>query len=152
MVLSCINIICVLNSDIALIKIPYKVELTEIIRPIPFECSSTGGMNVIAIGNANSSTIVQYTELKTISNLSCSESFPYLNIRESMICARGEKERNACIGGSGGPLIMYPYRSLIGLSSFGSVKECQAGAPTLFTRISEYQKWIKEVTGLDCGK
>lgn len=114
-------------------------------------------MDAIVIGNGltkDSDTmlpsILQYTELKTISMLSCLRTFPFLFLRRSVVCAKGEEQRSACRGDSGGPLVTANNNSLIGLTSFGSPRGCQAGAAQVYTRISSYTKWIKEVTGVDC--
>lgn len=148
----------VLESDIALMKLPKPVELSDTIKPVPIACLSTNGMDVIVIGNGltkdNDRTIapiLQYTELKTISMMSCLKSFPFLIFRQSVICAKGEEHRSACRGDSGGPLVT-PDKSLIGLTSFGSVWGCEAGGTQVFTRISKYQTWIKEMTGVECKK
>lgn len=113
-------------------------------------------MDVIAIGNGLTSdsdrglpSILQYTELKTISTLSCLRSYPFLIFRRSVVCVEGEERRSTCSGDSGGPLVT-PNNSLIGLTSFGSAKGCEVGATQVFTRISQYTKWIKEVTGVEC--
>lgn len=120
-------------------------------------CSSiSSDKDVVAIGNGiiNDSQkfppVLQYTELKTISRLSCAKSFPYLIFRSSVVCVKGEERRSACSGDSGGPLVNWPNKSLIGLTSFGSAQGCEKGYPQVFTRISYYQKWIKQITGIDC--
>jgi secreted trypsin-like serine protease len=143
-------------NDIALIKLPEPVEFSDVIKPISYACSSTKGMPVVAIGNGLTKDsdealppILQYTELKTVSLLRCLKSFPFLIFRRSVICVKGEEQRSVCYGDRGGPLIT-PENSLVGLSSFGSPKGCQVGAPQVFTRISAYTKWVKEVTGIDC--
>lgn len=130
------------------------------IEPIPFECSSTPSeTDAIAIGNGftNDSDkkvppILQYTELKTMSRFSCVLKWPSLILRQSVVCAKGEDHRSVCNGDSGGPLIsnQKSYKSLIGVASFASTKGCESGYPQVFTRISYYQKWIKEVAGVDC--
>lgn len=137
-------------------KLPKPVELSDVIQPVPIACSSTNDMDVVVIGNGlrknNDRTIapiLQYTELKTISMMSCLKSFPFLIFRKSVVCAKGEGHKSACRGDSGGPLVT-PNKSLIGLTSFGSPKGCEAGSTQVFTRISQYQDWIKEMTGVGC--
>lgn len=144
-----------LNSDIALIQLPQPVEFTDVIQPISFACSSTNGMDVIAIGdgvtksyNKNMSSILQYTELKTVSRLNCLWSHPYLIFRQSIICVKGEGHKSTCVGDSGGPLVTQDH-SLIGLTSFGAFP-CDFEAVTVFTRIAYYHEWIAEVTGVEC--
>lgn len=132
----------------------------DVIKPISFACSppSDSGLDVIAIGNGgrkNFDTIMprtlQYTELKTISTLSCLRTFPFLVFRRSVVCVKGEDLRSVCNGDSGGPLIS-SSNSLIGLTSFGSRKGCEEGDAQVFTGISKYAEWIKEVSGVECRK
>lgn len=111
-------------------------------------------MKVVAIGNGITKgdemvfpKILQYTELKTMSTLSCLKTYPFLIFRRSVICVEGEEERSACQGDSGGPLISND--SLIGLTSFGS-QNCPEGAPQVFTKIAKYAKWIEDVSGVKC--
>lgn len=140
-----------------MIKLPEPVELSDVIKPIPFACSSiSSDKDVIAIGNGITKDsdqtvppILQYTELKTMSRLSCLKTFPFLVFRGSVVCVKGEERRSACHGDSGGPLISSD-NSLIGLTSFGSSRGCEKGYPQVFTRISYYQQWIKEITGIEC--
>lgn len=135
------------------------MESSDVIKPIPFACASApSDTNAIAIGNGftNDSDrkvppILQYTELKTISKLSCLFTWPSLILRQGVVCAKGEEHRSVCNGDSGGPLIT-TNNSLIGLASFGSTKGCESGYPQVFTLISFYQQWIKEVAGVDCKK
>lgn len=132
---------------------------SDVIKPIPFTCSlAPGGTDAIAIGNGftNDSDkkvppILQYTELKTMSRFSCVLKWPSLILRQSVVCAKGEEHRSVCNGDSGGPLIAASNKSLIGVASFASAKGCESGYPQVFTRISYYQKWIKEVAGIDCN-
>lgn len=147
----------VLNSDIGLIRLPEPVEFSDVIKPIPFSCSLSidTGLDVVAIGNGITKgdefsfpKILQYTGLKTISTLSCLKKFPFLIFRRSVICVTGDEQRSACQGDSGGPLVT-TNKSLIGLTSFGS-RNCQAGAPQVFTKIAKYAEWIKEVSGVEC--
>lgn len=151
------NLSFFVNSDIALIKLPEPVKFSDVIKPIPLACSSTKNMDVIAIGNGKTgdnrgiASILQYTELKTISTLSCLKTFPFLIFRRSVVCAKGVEKKSTCQGDSGGPLVT-PNNSLIGLTSLGSPRGCEYGAPQVYTRISQYLKWIKEVAGVECKK
>lgn len=133
----------------------------DVIKPIPFACSSStdSGLDVIAIGNGITKDsdvslpeILQYTELKTISKWSCLKSFPFLIFRQSVVCVKGEEQRSACHGDSGGPLISASNNKLMGLTSFGSPRGCQLGAAQVFTRISKYASWIQDVSGVKCQK
>lgn len=143
-----------------MIKLPEPVTFSDVIKPIPFACSSSSdsGVDVIAIGNGmmrdndyDIPPILQYTELKTISRFSCLKAYKFLIFRRSVVCVKGEKKNGVCSGDSGGPLITLD-NTLLGLTSFGSPKGCEVGAPDVFTRISKYSNWIKDASGVECKK
>lgn len=145
------------NSDIGLIKLPAPVKFNDVIKPINLGCSSTSGMDVVAIGNGITRDtnhtipdILQYTYLETTTMLRCHWEFPFLLFRKSVICAKGEEKRSVCQGDSGGPLATADNKALIGVSSFVNRKGCETGKPQGFTRISSNLEWIKEVTGIEC--
>ena len=50
-------------------------------------------------------------------------------------------------GDSGGPLTS-AEGYLVGITSFGSSRGCESGAPDAFTRISYFRYWIEEKTGV----
>lgn len=69
--------------------------------------------------------ILQWAPLKTIGMMECVPQFPFLLLRKSVICARGEEQRSTCRGDSGGPLISKKDKTLVGLTSFGRAEgEC----------------------------
>ena len=49
-------------------------------------------------------------------------------------------------GDSGGPLTFNGVH--VGLTSFGSSRGCESGAPDAFTRTSYFRDWIREKTGV----
>lgn len=75
-------------------------------------------------------------------------------ITRRQICA-GEinDQKDTCQGDSGGPILSklkvdnrnIPY--VIGVTSFGSF--CASGEPAVYTRISEYRKWIEKIVWKD---
>jgi hypothetical protein len=72
-------------------------------------------------------------------------------IGEGQICAMDpEANRDSCNGDSGGPLVIFdknkcPYQ--IGLTSWGSSSCQQQGHPAVYTRISHFAPWIREIVG-----
>lgn len=144
-------------SDVALIKLPSPVEFSDVVKPVPMACASTGGMDVVAIGNGltkdTDKTIaptLQYTQLQTISMVECVLDYPILLFRKSVVCARGVQQRSVCRGDSGGPLVTGDTGELVGIASFVNILGCENGVPQGFTRVSAHLEWIKEVTGIDC--
>lgn len=147
----------VLHSDIGLIKLPSPVKTSDVIKPVPLACSSTSGMDVIAIGNGITkdtdktiAPILQYTQLQTITMVECVLDFPVIIFRKSVICARGAQQRSVCRGDSGGPLVTADTGALVGISSFVNFLGCEAGNPQGFTRVASHLEWIQEVTGITC--
>lgn len=142
-------------SDIALIKLPQKVESTKTIKPVKLTCEPPKNLAVTVVGNGllNSTDkeiapILQYTDLKTVPLLRCLPTFPFLIYRKSVLCVIGAQQKSACRGDSGGPLISNTNGTLVGLTSFGSAEGCHLGYPQGYTSIASYLDWIKEVTAI----
>uniref|UniRef100_A0A8C0I8Q8 Peptidase S1 domain-containing protein n=1 Tax=Bubo bubo TaxID=30461 RepID=A0A8C0I8Q8_BUBBB len=69
----------------------------------------------------------------------------------TMICAGGDGVRAGCSGDSGGPLNCYKdgHWQVHGIVSFGLVPYCNTyKKPTVFTRVSAYVDWIRNVSCL----
>lgn len=146
-------------NDIALIRLNEPVQFSDTIQPVrlPGRSNWFHGINAIASGfgringtNNDIASILQWTNLTTISNLQCYRSFGFLVARPSVICAVGSAEgrESACNGDSGGPLITEEGVQ-IGLTSFGSGQGCHLGFPSVFTRVTSYLDWIQAHTGLE---
>lgn len=145
------------NSDIGLIKLPSPVKFSDVIKSIPLACSSTSGLDVIAIGNGITKNtarsippILQFTHLRTVAKFDCLGEFPFLIFQTNVICAEGNGKNSVCRGDSGGPLASAKTGSLVGVASFVSVEGCEEGLPQGFVRVSSYLNWIKKVTGIGC--
>ncbi|KAM3929131.1 chymotrypsin-like elastase family member 1 [Leptodactylus fuscus] len=70
--------------------------------------------------------------------------------RDSMICAGGDGVRSGCSGDSGGPLNCYRNGAweVHGIASYGLVPFCSTRQkPTVFTRVSAFNKWIDGIIG-----
>lgn len=80
-----------------------------------------------------------------LSNEECESIEPYdLVIQSTHLCLSGvsdEVKVGTCNGDSGGPLAVGGIQ--VGLVSFGYT-DCEAGMPSVFTRLSEYRDWIRE--------
>lgn len=141
-----------------MIKLPQKVEFSDTIKPVKLACNKAKNVVVTAIGNGLMNTtskelapILQFVSLKTIPLVQCLPHFPFLLLRKSVVCARGEQQKSVCHGDSGGPLVADYNGALVGLTSFGSAAGCHLGYPQGYTSIASYLQWIEEVTGIsDC--
>merc|ERR1712165_634727 len=67
-------------------------------------------------------------------------------VKDSQICINAEGGHGTCNGDSGGPLTFNGVH--VGLTSFGSSRGCESGAPDAFTRTSYFRDWIREKTGV----
>ena len=71
-----------------------------------------------------------------------------LRLLPSQMCASQgvHEESNSCIVDSGGPLMSRNLKNgfqIMGVSSFGNAR-CQSLTPGVFTRVSNYLKFIKD--------
>jgi len=89
--------------------------------------------------------------LEIMDNSNCNAAFTAVNvtIEDTQLCTCGYDSLaglvGACYGDSGGPLTV--GSTLVGLVSFG-YSDCEAGFPTVFTRISHYRDWIAKYSGV----
>jgi len=97
----------------------------------------------------------QYLKLPAVSNTDCISKYQSVlnadltgNIMPSQhLCAGGEKGKDSCKGDSGGPLMarqddISPWQ-IVGVVS-GGTKICGIGAPGIFTRVTQYDQWIRD--------
>lgn len=146
------------TNDLALIKLSRKIDFTDRIKPalLPISNESFEGQEVIASGwglkNTGDVTVaseLQWAPMHIISYADCVKIYSAQIVRDSTICAQGNKKESVCNGDSGGPLVLKSdNRTLIGVTSFGSSTGCNMGIPQGFSRITSYIEWIKETTGM----
>ncbi|KAG5880061.1 hypothetical protein JTB14_034692 [Gonioctena quinquepunctata] len=138
------------KNDIALIKLSTPIKETANIKTIKIASgtSTFAGSQGIATGwgktsNAQKkeSSILKYITSPILSNDDCKKaSNDYKKIVvPTILCLSGQGKVGTCHGDSGGPLIVDGVQ--IGLVSFG-YKDCTAGFPSVFTRLTEYKDWI----------
>uniref|UniRef100_A0A669EQM2 Serine protease 48-like n=1 Tax=Oreochromis niloticus TaxID=8128 RepID=A0A669EQM2_ORENI len=146
-----------LKNDICLLKLSAPVNFTDYIQPTCLASENSTYNNetsswVIGLGYNNDGTFtktLQEAKVPIMGNNECKEIFQgsYPKITENMICA-GDKD--SCLFTYGAPL-MTKSRSVWLQSGVLSVSACGA-VPSVFTRVSQYQKWINDtVTGTPPG-
>ncbi|XP_019212823.1 serine protease 48-like [Oreochromis niloticus] len=146
-----------LKNDICLLKLSAPVNFTDYIQPTCLASENSTYNNetsswVIGLGYNNDGTFtktLQEAKVPIVGNNECKGIFQgsYPKITENMICA-GEKD--SCLFTYGAPL-MTKSRSVWLQSGVLSVSACGA-FPSVFTRVSQYQKWISDtVTGTPPG-
>lgn len=152
-----------IQNDIAIIILDSKVDFDIFIslRSGPIK----GGESVSTCGWGKTSGLwpfwpfsmilpffLRCTDLEIYEYSSCKSLYSKgkVNITESMLCAHG-KEKDACVGDSGGPLISTKANELVGIVSFG-VGCASSKYPGIYTNISNYVIWINNtITSLQKG-
>lgn len=92
---------------------------------------------------------LQEVDLLIVSNQECAQIHERFPILDTNLCAGvPEGGRGQCSGDSGGPLTL-DNGWQVGIVSW-SEKPCTTPPyPGVYTKVSHYVDWIKEVTGLD---
>ncbi|EDW79281.1 uncharacterized protein Dwil_GK25485 [Drosophila willistoni] len=140
-------------NDIALVKLPMDIVFTSRIQPATLPRNRHDhftGMSVVASGwgamvEMSNSDNMQYTELKVISNMECSEEYDV--VTAGVMCAKGLKDETVCTGDSGGPLVLKGSQMVVGITSFGPADGCETNIPGGFTRVTHYLDWIDRQIG-----
>ncbi|WP_284455981.1 S1 family serine peptidase [Alloalcanivorax xenomutans] len=111
------------------------------------------GWGVTDPDNPAVSDTLQQVALDYVPFSTCNQSWNgFLTpVQSSVICAaelnpQDNETENTCLGDSGGPLILGndPAPYIVGLTSFGSADNCQAGRPTVFNRVLNMMDFVEE--------
>jgi len=141
-----------IKNDIALIKLESPVNYPRITLSTT-DSDIDDYARVIGWGKwnyGNISSTLREADLPIISTYECSSKYDKLKnymITDKQICALDtSREKDACHGDSGGPLLTRSGNSWkqIGIVSFG--KACVSGYPGVYTKVSEYLNWIQSIT------
>ncbi|RLN50224.1 hypothetical protein BBJ29_010062, partial [Phytophthora kernoviae] len=98
------------------------------------------------VENGTQAEELQRLNVELWSNDNCSRT---LNINNTMVCAGGIEDEDACSGDTGGPLIIESSCGddskdvLIGLTSWGY--GCGRGHPGVYSRVSYARSWIDPI-------
>ncbi|XP_075977323.1 collagenase-like [Anticarsia gemmatalis] len=142
-----------LNNDVAVINHNF-VTYTNVIRNIALATGSANyvgtwahaaGFGRTADGNAGAITNNQFKShvwLQVITNAVCQQTYGN-SIIASTLCTSGAGGIGTCGGDSGGPLAINNGATLIGITSFGSIRGCQVGLPAGFARVTSFASWIQ---------
>ncbi|XP_012161983.1 chymotrypsin-1-like [Ceratitis capitata] len=103
----------------------------------------TGWGSLTPTGSSGLPEQLQVLDYRTISNQDCAQRG--FRITANELCALGERGRGACVGDSGGPLIMQQGTpQLVGIVSYGTAT-CAQGRPDVYTRVSSFLPYINRV-------
>ncbi|KAL1262989.1 hypothetical protein QQF64_005728 [Cirrhinus molitorella] len=153
------------NNDIALLKIVNSngqcAERTDSVRtaclppfqqklPAGFYCE-IAGYGRHQKGGFEYSRYLKQAQVHLISQNDCQNKYYSKDeVNENMLCAAsGDWEEDACKGDSGGPLVCEVDNTmfLFGIISWG--KDCSKKFnPGVYTKVTNYNKWISQHTGL----
>jgi len=89
---------------------------------------------------------LRHVNVPTWSIEDCSAIFGTSYVSDVMICAGGEKGKDACNGDSGGPLVIRNgnIHTIVGIVSFGA--GCaREGIPGVYSRVSAITPWMKDI-------
>ncbi|XP_055851212.1 serine protease easter-like [Episyrphus balteatus] len=151
-------------NDIALLRLSRSIKYSDFIKPICLpiadhlrQATFDGQlMQVSGWGstqNATRSKVKLQAHVSVLSLSKCQSVYtsPAYNIRNSQICAGGEKGIDSCEGDSGGPLIGFDtsnkgiqHQFIAGVVSFGPTPCGFEGWPGVYTRVGAYIDWILE--------
>uniref|UniRef100_A0A452V957 Chymotrypsin-C-like n=1 Tax=Ursus maritimus TaxID=29073 RepID=A0A452V957_URSMA len=147
------------RNDIALIKLAEPVQLSDTIQvaclpeagsllPQDYPCYVTGWGRLWT--NGPIADELQQGLQPVVDHATCTQRDWWgTMVRDTMVCAGGDGIISSCNGDSGGPLNCQAESGIWevqGIVSFGSSLGCNTvKKPTVFTRVSSYIDWIKEL-------
>ncbi|KAH8311412.1 hypothetical protein KR044_006168, partial [Drosophila immigrans] len=146
-------------NDIAVLKVspPFGLHLAEISTVHLGGVDRVGSKTPVRLTGWGSTTPsssgakvpdrLQVLHYQTISNEECVQKG--FRVTPNEICALASHGQGACMGDSGGPLILSGERKqLAGIVSYGSAT-CAQGKPDVYTRVSSFLPYISKVLNQD---
>jgi len=145
-------------NDIAMLKVsPVSYSATSLPVCLPSSSSSLVGRSAVVTGWGRTSersrpaSVLREVSVPILSNKQCERMYRASGQKEyipysQFLCA-GQTGRDSCDGDSGGPLVVRDRDgrySLAGLISWG-IGCGKRNRPGVYTRISEYRTWIRNV-------
>uniref|UniRef100_A0A672KSF8 Zgc:123295 n=1 Tax=Sinocyclocheilus grahami TaxID=75366 RepID=A0A672KSF8_SINGR len=146
------------DNDIALVQLSSSVNFTDYIRPVCLAAAGSvfgGGTESWVTGwgrlqpGGQVPDILQEVMIPIVNNSACANAYGG-RITSNMICAGllNQGGKDSCQGDGGGPMVSKSGSLWIqsGIVSFG--KGCaEPKYPGVYSRVSQYQDWIKSNTG-----
>lgn len=144
------------ESDIALIKLPTPIQISETVQPIKLSnnCESNENVDVIVVGNgeitktSGFSDVLQWAPLRTISMVRCRRVFPVFLFNHAVLCAKSGLRQSVCRSDNGGPLVRTKDNVLIGITNYVNDIISKYEMPQTFQYVIPYHRWITRHTGL----
>ena len=103
------------------------------------------GWGLTSLDDEQSSEILRTVELDIVDHTKCKSQYSGHTITDNVMCA-SRLGKDSCRMDSGGPLVIN-NNELVGVVSWG-VGCADVNYPGVYTKISEYRDWIKELSGV----
>jgi len=136
-----------LNDDVGLIRLNRDIVYTDVVKPVSLAQKDiavenlpciVSGWGVTSVSGSTPNAL-QEIDLKIYSSEKCQRLA--WQISDNHICTLTRAGEGVCYGDSGSALLTKEGVQ-IGIASF--VFPCALGKPDMFTKVSNYQDWIKE--------
>jgi len=143
------------DSDIALWKLAKPADPLHF-RPICLPWPNLGLRNPMTVagwgiqreGSSQLAGRLQQVNVTVVSTSRCESALKPYPVTSNMLCAGGQKGKDACQGDSGGPLMgTYPQTDqvfLAGVVSWG-IGCGRKGKYGVYTKVSHYAKWFQRI-------
>ncbi|CAH0725082.1 unnamed protein product, partial [Brenthis ino] len=146
-----------IKNDIAIAiitRVEYNTNIQAISLPTTSDVNQDfAGLSAVATGygkitdgasSSPSTSSLYHINLNILTNVQCQKSFD-ITLDGSHLCTDGAKGVGTCDGDSGGPLTVLQNnkRILVGIVSFGLAEKCEAGYPSVYTRVTSFLTWIQ---------
>uniref|UniRef100_A0A8W7PWC6 Peptidase S1 domain-containing protein n=1 Tax=Anopheles coluzzii TaxID=1518534 RepID=A0A8W7PWC6_ANOCL len=144
-----------LRYDIAVVLLNSSITFTDRIQPVRLPARSDtrqfggfvgtlSGFGRTTDASQSISTVVRFTSNPVMTNANCITRWGSSNIQDQNVCLSGTGGRSSCNGDSGGPLTVESGGPIqIGVVSFVSIRGCEVGMPSVYSRVSFYLNWVE---------
>ncbi|KAG5343277.1 TMPS9 protease, partial [Acromyrmex heyeri] len=145
--------------DIALFKLATPLKMNKNVQTITLAQPNsipTGNVWLCGWGSTSTSTFpimpdkLQHVMLNIMNLKSCNQTIIKLtrssSVDKTNICTGSPDRKSSCSGDSGGPLfkIINKKPVLVGIVSWGIIPCGSRGAPSVYTRVSNFNNWIAQ--------
>uniref|UniRef100_U5EHU2 CLIP domain-containing serine protease n=1 Tax=Corethrella appendiculata TaxID=1370023 RepID=U5EHU2_9DIPT len=149
-------------NDIALIRMRRAVRYTDWVKPVCLPVTATlknkdvTGVKLFVAGwgkteFSSGSRFKLHVGLVARSLAQCNSAYTRSGavLKDTQLCAGGDKGKDSCSGDSGGPLMKEetstgnPFYWIVGIVSFGPKNCGTENLPGVYTKVSKYVNWIE---------
>ncbi|KAL4225605.1 Chymotrypsinogen B [Mactra antiquata] len=146
--------------DIALIELEKEADINNYVQTVPMVtskkdtfnrhdiCYIAGWGNIIgSVFDIQMSDYLQQSRMTVLSLDECRATYGD-GIIETQICVQSHHS-SACLGDSGSPLVCASGQiwMLVGIASWVGSSTCSPSYPSVYTRISSFEHWVRSVMG-----